>query len=276
MIDVFSFVTNGAIMLTLGAAAIWLAHRGIRDRRVTWPLVAVTARLRDHADHRRAPGGGLPARPRRPALARRSPGVAAPDVGIRVGLAAIPLALWVLSNLWRYHWVRAAGAAARAASAGSRAPTSTRTSTSPEFARAVLLLVPHDASRSSFHWWMFSPYVVRLPPTRALRSPITLIGIAIALFRGTRAAAQRDRASSSSPSSVAHFTVFCMLYLAIILTGGGDFVYRYFSAAEAAAACLAGASFAVLFRNPQLSSASRPDRGRRSRSRTGHTAPRRS
>jgi hypothetical protein len=52
--------------------------------------------------------------------------------------------------------------------------------------------------------------------------------------------------------AVAHLTVFGMLYLATVLTGGGDFVYRYFSAAEAAAACLAGASFSALFRNAHL------------------------
>ena len=43
-----------------------------------------------------------------------------------------------------------------------------------------------------------------------------------------------------------------MLYLAVILTGGGDFVFRYFTAEQAAAACLAGTCFGLLFRNPVL------------------------
>ena len=44
-----------------------------------------------------------------------------------------------------------------------------------------------------------------------------------------------------------------MLYLAVILTGGGDFVFRYFTAEQAAVACLAGTCFGPLFRNPALS-----------------------
>ena len=44
-LDVFSFVTNGSMMLTLGAAALWLSARGLRSRRVSWPLVAVAAAL---------------------------------------------------------------------------------------------------------------------------------------------------------------------------------------------------------------------------------------
>ena len=53
-----------------------------------------------------------------------------------------------------------------------------------------------------------------------------------------------------------------MLYLAVVLTGGGDFVYRYFSAEEAAAACLAGTCFGALFRNPAAAEVGDAHRGR--------------
>jgi hypothetical protein len=99
----------------------------------------------------------------------------------------------------------------------------------------------------SFKWWTPSPYIFDWRPL-ALFAPLTLIGIALALFRGT----QRERTAIGTFLVAvvgAHLLVFLMLYLAIVLTGGGDFVYRYFSASEAAAACLGGAAFTMLFRN---------------------------
>ncbi len=64
LMDVLSYVTNGTIMLTLGAAAIWLSAAG--DSRPAADVAAHTRRrrARDHAHHRRAAGRALPARAR--------------------------------------------------------------------------------------------------------------------------------------------------------------------------------------------------------------------
>ncbi len=98
---------------------------------------------------------------------------------------------------------------------------------------------------------MTSPYVYDWRPL-ALFVPLTLIGLACALLRGTER--QRQAIALWLIAIVAaHLSVFSMLYLAVILTGGGDFVFRYFTAEQAAVACLAGTCFGLLFRNPVLS-----------------------
>jgi hypothetical protein len=108
----------------------------------------------------------------------------------------------------------------------------------------------YTSLQEPFHWFEFSPYSWDFRPL-SLSVAITLVGVAVALFRGSQT--QRNAVGYFILAiAVAHFTVFCMLYLAILLTGGGDFVYRYFSAEAAAAACLVGASFSMLFRNPTL------------------------
>jgi hypothetical protein len=247
VISVFAFVTNGAIMLTLGIAAIWLSARGIRDRRVTWPLVAVSAAfaitqiivvplaaaclLAPVVWRARAEG--------RPAFR---------SLGTRVGVAAVPLVLWVLSNLVRYHWVlpKAPGTTGLGGFGTSVSDTNVNVS---EFAAQYYLSV-QTMIDDSFKWWTPSPYVYDWRPL-ALFAPVTLIGIALALFRGT----QRQRTVIGTFIVAvlgAHLLVFLMLYLAVILTGGGDFVYRYFSASEAAAACLGGVAFTMLFRNRNI------------------------
>ena len=87
-----------------------------------------------------------------------------------------------------------------------------------------------------------------------------LSGVSVALFRGSER--QRTGIGLLIAAVVLRISpVFCMLYLAIVLTGGGDFVYRYFSAAEAAAACLVGACFAAAF--PQSDAATCCDAHRR-------------
>jgi hypothetical protein len=101
-----------------------------------------------------------------------------------------------------------------------------------------------------FHPLVTSPYVYDWRPL-ALFVPLTLIGLACALLRGTER--QRQAIALWLVAIVAaHLSVFSMLYLAVILTGGGDFVFRYFTAEQAAAACLAGTCFGLLFRNPVL------------------------
>jgi hypothetical protein len=245
-IDIFSYVTNGAIMLPLGAAAIWLAIRGIRERRVTWPLVAVCGAFAITqiivvplaAACLLAPAI-LRWRDRRRAVL--------PDIGRKIGVAAIPLALWVASNLWRYHWP--VPRALVGPSGGGFSGANTSAVHLDQFLAAYFGSL-YTSLQEPFHWFQFSPYSWDYRPL-ALSVMITLAGVAIALLRGT--VQQRSAVGFFIVGvAVAHFTVFCMLYLAIILTGGGDFVYRYFSAEAAAAACLFGASFAVLFRNPKL------------------------
>ena len=247
IISIFSFVTNGAMMLTLGAAAIWLGARGIRDRRVTWLLALVAAGLAITqiivvplaAVCLLAPA----------VMHLRSRGRSAlRTVSLRVGAAGVPLALWVLANLWRYHWIlpQAAGTSSFGGFSTTATTTNIDIATFSEKLYVSLVTVFLD----SFHWWDASPYIFDYRPL-AIFVPVTLIGIACALLRGT--VRQRNAIALFLIALVAaHLTVFGMLYLAVILTGGGDFVYRYFSAAEAAAACIAGASFSAIFRNPNL------------------------
>ena len=117
---------------------------------------------------------------------------------------------------------------------------------------------------------MTSPYVYDWRPL-SLFIVLTTIGVACALFRASERQRQASALAARGPGR--HVTVFCMLYLAVILSGGGDFVYRYFSAAQVAAACLAGTCFGYLFRNPTLQRAATIIVGMRSP--TGPTAPRR-
>lgn len=80
---------------------------------------------------------------------------------------------------------------------------------------------------------------------------LTVSGVVVVLFRGTEQ--QRYVVGFWMAAAIlAHFTVYCMLYLAVILSGGGDFVYRYFSTEAVAVACLAGTCFGTLFRNPAV------------------------
>jgi hypothetical protein len=231
-------------MMTLGIASIWLCARGLRERRVTWPLVAVTAGfaltqiivfplaatclLAPAVQRWRAAG--------RPALR---------PLGIRVGVAATPLLLWVLSNLARYHWIlpKSPGTSGLGGFGTSVSDTNVNV---PEFS-AQYFLSFQTMIQDSFKGWVASPYVFDWRPL-ALFAPVTLVGTAIALFRGSDR--QRNAIGTFLVAVVgAHLLVFLMLYLAVILTGGGDFVFRYFSAAEAAGACLGGAAFSMLFRN---------------------------
>jgi hypothetical protein len=245
-IDIFSYVTNGAIMLPLGAAAIWLGIRGVRDARVTWPLTAVAAAfaitqiivvplaavclLAPAVRQLRAQGRAT-----------------LNDLARKIGLGALPLALWVASNLWRYRWP--VPHAITDSGSGGFTGASTSALHLDQFMAAYFSSL-YTSLQEPFHWFEFSPYSWDYRPL-ALSVAITLVGVASALFRGT----QQQRTAIGYyilAIAIAHFTVFCMLYLAIILTGGGDFVYRYFSAEAAAAACLVGASFSMLFRNPTV------------------------
>ena len=76
------------------------------------------------------------------------------------------------------------------------------------------------------------------------------MGIATALFRSS----ERQRHAIALwivGGFTSHLTVYFMLYLAIVLTGSGDFVYRYFAAEQAALACLGGLCLATLARRPR-------------------------
>lgn len=246
VIDVFSWVTNGSMMLTVGAAAMWLSLRGIRERRLTWPLAAVAAGLATTqiivvplaaccilapaVAQLRAQGRG----------AWRAP-------ALRIAVAAAPLALWVLSNLWRYRWPVPRAISSTGGSGFSGA--STAALDLPQFTAAYFSSL-FTGVVEAFHWWEFSPYSWDYRPL-SLSIAITLIGVAVALFRAPDR--QRNAIGFFLIALVtAHFTVFCMLYLAIILTGAGDFVYRYFSAEQAASACLVGTCFSAVFPNPKL------------------------
>lgn len=246
LIDIFSFVTNGAIMLTLGAAAVWLSARGIRDRRLTWPLAVVAAGFAITQTIVVPLAALCVLAPAIRQLRAQGRGVQRVVAG-RLVVAAVPLGLWVLSNLWRYHWV--VPQAPGVNGVGGLGTASTTNVNIYEFA-AQLWLSFVTAFQDAFHSWVPSPYVYDWRPL-ALFVPLTLVGLAIALFRGTER--QRQAVGLWLVAIVAaHFSVFCMLYLAVVLTGGGDFVYRYFSAAQAAGACLAGTCFGLLFRNPAL------------------------
>jgi hypothetical protein len=246
LMDVLSYVTNGTMMLLLGAAAIWLSLRGIRDRRLTWPLTFVAAGLAiTHIIVVPLAALCLLA----PAVAQiraRGRGVRRP-VAKRVIVAAIPLSLWVLSNLVRYHWV--VPQAPGVNGIGGLGSATTVNVNVYEFA-AQFYLSFITSIQDLFHPLVTSPYVYDWRPL-ALFVPLTLIGLACALLRGT--ARQRQAIALWLVAIVAaHLSVFLMLYLAVILTGGGDFVFRYFTAEQAAVACLAGTCFGLLFRNPVL------------------------
>jgi hypothetical protein len=246
VIDVFSWVTNGAIMFPLGAAAIWLGLRGIRDRRVTWPLAAVTAAFAITQIIVVPLSAACLLAPAVSALRARGRS-SLRDISRKVGFAAVPLLLWVASNFWRYHWPVPRGL--NGPSGGGFSGASTSAIDLQQFAGSYFSSF-YTSLQEPFHWWEFSPYAWDWRPLSAAVL-VTLIGVAAALLRGSER--QRYAVGFFLVAVVtAHFTVFCMLYLAIILTGGGDFVYRYFSAEQAAAACLAGTCFAGLFRNPAI------------------------
>jgi hypothetical protein len=247
IISIFSFVTNGAIMLALGMATVWLGARGVRSRRLNWPLVVVAAAfaITQIIVVPLAAASVLVPAIRRLRMDGR---MSLRPLGIRIGVAAIPLGVWVLSNLVRYHGVlpRAPGTSGVGGFGTSVSSTNMNV---PEFA-AQYVLSFQTMIDDSFKWWEPSPYVYDWRPL-ALFVPLTLFGIAFALFRGSER--QRNAIGTFLVAVVgSHLLVFLMLYLATVLTGGGDFVYRYFSASEASAACLGGASFSVLFRNPHV------------------------
>jgi hypothetical protein len=248
LIGIFSYVTNGSLMFTLGAAAVWLSARGLRDRRLTWPLTSVAAALAI-TQVIVVPLAALCILA--PAVAQlHAEGRAARRLlAIRLGSAAVPLGLWVLTSLWRYQWIvpRAHGDTG-AGGIGYSGATATPLAL-PRFAETYFSSFL-DSIRESFHWWEVSPYDFDWRPL-SLFVALTLVGIACVLIRGT----ERQRQAVGLwliAVVVAHFSVFCMLYLAVVLTGGGDFVFRYFSAEQAAAACLAGTCFGALFRHPAL------------------------
>jgi hypothetical protein len=165
-------------------------------------------------------------------------------VGSRLLAAAAPLALWVLSNLWRYHWV--VPQAPGAHGTGDLGTASTTNLNLSEISAQLYVSIVNSV-QESFHWWEGT---IDWRPL-ALFVPLTLIGIACALLRGS----ERQRSAIALwllAFAAAHLSVFAMLYLALVLTGGGDFVFRYFSATMFAAACLAGTCFGVLFRHPAL------------------------
>ena len=246
LMDVLSYVTNGAMMLALGAAAIWLSARGIRDRRLTWPLTFVAAGLAiTHIIV--VPLAALCLLAPAVAQIREQGRGARRGVAKRVLVAAIPLGLWVLSNLVRYHWVVPQAPGVNGIG-GLGSATTVNVNVYEFTAQFYLSFI--TSIQDLFHPLVTSPYVYDWRPL-ALFVPLTLIGLACALLRGTDR--QRQAISLWLVAIVAaHLSVFLMLYLAVILTGGGDFVFRYFTAAQAAAACLAGTCFGLLFRNPAL------------------------
>ena len=245
LMDVLSYVTNGTMMLLLGAAAIWLSLRGIRDRRLTWPLTFVAAGLAiTHIIVVPLAALCLLA----PAVAQiraQGRGVRRP-VAKRVLVAAIPLSLWVLSNLVRYHWV--VPQAPGVNGIGGLGSATTVNVNVYEFA-AQFYLSFITSIQDLFHPLVTSPYVYDWRPL-ALFVPLTLIGLACALLRGTER--QRQAIALWLVAIVtAHLSVFLMLYLAVILTAAATCL-RYFTAEQAAVACLAGTCFGLLFRNPVL------------------------
>jgi hypothetical protein len=165
-------------------------------------------------------------------------------LAIRIGVAAIPLALWVLSNLYRYHWLTP-----RSANAGPGYAASTKALDLQTFATTWYLSFT-DSIKEPFHWWFATPYAYDYRPL-VVFVPITFIVIARVMMRGTEI--QRQAIGLWLYGFMAaNISVFLMLYLAVVTTGGGDFVFRYFTAEHAAAACLAGTCFGVLFRRPAL------------------------
>ena len=245
LIDIFSYVTNGAMMLFLGALVLWLAARALRDRRLTWSLALAAAALA--ATHTIViPLAAIAVVA--PAVAQfQAQGRAAwRTVWYRLLVAASPLCLWMLANLYRYHWVtpRSPGESGTGFSNVTTTPLDL-----PNFTNIFYQSIISSA-QDAFHPWVASPYVYDWRPL-SLFIVLTTIGVACALFR----ASERQRRAVGYwllAGLIAHVTVFGMLYLAVILTGSGDFVYRYFSAAQVAAACLAGTAFGYLFRNPTL------------------------
>lgn len=100
VIDFLSEVQNDALLLPLGGALFWLVARGIRRESLTWPLAATAAALSiTHIVAIPLAGvallvvGGLEVRRSRDRL---------PAVVLRIAVAAVPLALWVASNVIRY------------------------------------------------------------------------------------------------------------------------------------------------------------------------------
>ena len=133
-LDVFSFVTNGSMMLTLGAAALWLSARGLRSRRVSWPLVAVAAALAI-TQVIVIPLAALALLVPALAQVRKEGRGAVRKVAGRILVAAAPLVLWVsrtsIATTGRCQERRGSAAwavpqALRSTFSSSRPPTSSR------------------------------------------------------------------------------------------------------------------------------------------------------
>jgi hypothetical protein len=164
----------------------------------------------------------------------------------RIAVAAAPLALWVISSLYRYHWP-----IPRTSTGGATALTgaSTRAIDVQQFTSSYFLSFV-SSIQEAFHWWESSPYMYDWRPL-ALALFVIPAGLGLALFRGS--ARHRQAIGLWLVAGYAsHATVFFMLYLAVILTGGGDFVFRYFAAEQAAFACLAALCLVTLFERPAL------------------------
>jgi hypothetical protein len=245
VLGILSFVTNGAITLPFSTAALWLAARGIRDRSLSWPLAAVTAGLAITQIIMLPLAALCVLAPAVAELRVRGRGAVRP-IARRIAVAAAPLALWVLSSLYRYHWP-----IPRTSTGGATALTSasTRALDVQQFTSSYFLSFV-SSIQEAFHWWESSPYMYDWRPL-ALTLFVIPAGLGLALFRGS--ARHRQAVGLWLVAGYAsHATVFLMLYLAVILTGGGDFVFRYFAAEQAAFACLAALCLVTLFERPAL------------------------
>ncbi len=100
VIDFLSQVQNDALLLPLGGALFWLVARGVRARSLTWPLVACTAAL-SITQIVGVPLGAVALLTVGTLEVLRAPAHLRAVV-LRIVVAAIPLMLWVASNIIRY------------------------------------------------------------------------------------------------------------------------------------------------------------------------------
>jgi Dolichyl-phosphate-mannose-protein mannosyltransferase len=100
VVDFLSEVQNDALLLPLGGALFWLVARGMRARALTWPLAACAAGL-SITQIVGIPLGAI-ALLAVGALEVLSARTRLSAVALRIGVAAVPLALWVASNVVRY------------------------------------------------------------------------------------------------------------------------------------------------------------------------------
>jgi hypothetical protein len=230
--DFLSQVQNDALLLPLGGALFWLFWRGLRSRTLTWPLVLVSAALA--VTHVVAIPLAAVAVIVVGALEIQRIPARLPGVLVRALVAAVPLLVWLASNVVRYGSLFPRDVTA---APGLFDHNNHQVLQLPGLAYPVLNAIIGGA----YLYIQASPYGADYRPLSIL-IPVVLIGTGlVCAFRSERS----RRALGYAYAMVAITLVTTFLGVAASLIGtGGDLaamqVHRYYMPTYFAGACLAG------------------------------------